>query len=112
MDDYPCIESYLFEGWEWNLKVNIKHKRPLKILNTGVNKIAVLTTKFKNTEEDERKIIGFFKIKDLLRIIIKLLLWKIRLRLTIDEAQELNFWNYYKTLTVQNQNGNKADSDI
>jgi hypothetical protein len=97
VEDYPCNESVLFRDWEWTPGSDFKTERPFRILDSGAGKLAILTTRFNNCEEAERKIIGFLKIKDIVdnhhRVVgIK----KHSLRMTMDDAQELNFWNYHK----------------
>lgn len=97
VDEFPCSESYLFEGWEWNPGNEYKTGKPFRILRSGAGKIAVLTTRFASSSESERKIIGFLKIKDIVDNQHQVIgLKKQSLRLTIDEAQELNFWNYHR----------------
>lgn len=97
VDDYPCNESSLFKNWQWNPGNEFKTGKPIRILQSGAGKIAILTTRFKDCIETERKIIGFLKIKDLVDNYHKVnALKRQSLRLTMDEAQELNFWNYYR----------------
>jgi len=97
VEDFPCNESYLFEGWEWNPGNEYKTGKPFRILQSGAGKFAVLTTRFTNCPESERKIVGFLKIKDLVNDHHQVIgLKKQSLRLTMDEAQELNFWNYHR----------------
>jgi hypothetical protein len=97
VDKYPCNESYLFEGWEWTPGNDFKTGKPFRILHSGQGKIAILTTRFANCPEEERKIVGFLKIKELADNYHRVLgIKKQSLRLTLDEAQELNFWNYHK----------------
>jgi hypothetical protein len=97
IEDYPCNESKLFQDWEWNPGNEFKTGKPFRILKSGAGKIAILTTRFANCPEKERKIIGFLKIRNIVddhyRIIA---LKKQSLRLSIDEAKELNFWNYHR----------------
>lgn len=96
VDDFPCNESYLFEGWEWNPGNEFKTGDPFKILNSGSGKIAILTTRFGANPESERKIIGFLKIKEIEDQHRVIAVKSQSLRLSLDEAQELNFWNYHK----------------
>lgn len=95
--DYPCTESYLFEGWEWNPGSVFVTGENFRILNTGADKYAILTTRFGKAKESERKIVGFLKIDDLVEDHYRVIGKKEQsLRLTLDEAHELNFWNYHK----------------
>lgn len=97
VEDFPCNESHLFEDWEWNPGNEFKTGEPFRILQSGAGKLAILTTRFANCPEGERKIVGFFKIKDILDNHYRVIATKKqRLRLTLDEAHELNFWNYHK----------------
>lgn len=97
VEEYPCNESRLFENWEWNPGNEFKTGEPFRILNSGTGKIAILTTRFANSPEEERKIVGFLKIKDLKDDNHQVVaLRKQSLRLTIEEAKELNFWNYHR----------------
>jgi len=95
--DYPCNESRLFENWQWNPGNKFTTGEPFRIKLTGAGKVAILTTRFANCPEAERKIIGFLKIKDLVDDQHQIIgLRKQSLRLTLDEAKELNFWNYHR----------------
>lgn len=97
VEEFPCNESYLFEGWKWNPGSEYKTGEPFRILQSGAGKIAILTTRFANCTEAERKIVGFLKIKDIVDDNHKVIAVKKQsLRLTVDEAQELNFWNYHR----------------
>ena len=99
VEEYPCNESYLFQGWEWNPGNEYKTGEPFRILQSGAGKIAILTTRFADCSESERKIVGFLKIKDLLDNNHRVVALKEQsLRLTLDEAQELNFWNYHRNV--------------
>jgi hypothetical protein len=97
IDDYPCNESRLFKDWEWNPGNEFKTGNHFRILKSGAGKLAILTTRYANCPEAERKIIGFLKIKDIVDDHYKVVgLRKQSLRLTNDEAKDLNFWNYHK----------------
>jgi hypothetical protein len=97
VDEFPCNESHLFQDWEWNPGNEFKTGEPFRILHSGAGKVAILTTRFANYIEAERKIIGFLKIKDIIDDHYKVMgIKKQSLRLTMDEAQELNFWNYHR----------------
>lgn len=97
VERYPCNESHLFEDWEWNPGSDFKTDTPFKVRTIGVNKLAILTTKFPFQPETERKIVGFLKIKRVEADFHKLVADRTEsVRLTLDEAHELNFWNYHK----------------
>jgi hypothetical protein len=94
-DNYPCNESRLFEDWEWNPGNEFKTGKPFRILKSGEGKIAILTTRFPNSPESERKIIGFLKIEEIVDNYNVIALKEQSIRLTLDEAHELDFWNYH-----------------
>jgi len=94
--EFPCNESALFAKWKWNPGFEFKTGKPFRILNSGANKIAVLTTRFAHSPESERKIIGFLKIKSILNDHEVVGAEKQSLRLSKEEALELNFWNYHR----------------
>lgn len=98
IDNHPCYESILFSEWRfgagWDHK---KDERPRKIKQTGVGKIALLTSVEPEKNESERRIIGFMKI-------IKIsdgekeetiLYGDPSLSLEIDPKLKIRFWNYY-----------------
>ena len=101
----PCSESILFNNWEIGAGVyqNGKKKgKPISIINGKLNKVALLTTVFPNEKEINRKIIGLFLIKNISENNgideIRFSAYKqYRIRLPLDEAKNLNFWNYYNT---------------
>ena len=105
-----CYEKNLFLKWQFGAGMYHHGNRtgkpiPIKKINTG--DIAVLTTRFPDSSEEERKIIGLYKMASLdtsrgnsdgyLIEADK----DVRLELPADLAGKLNFWNYHK-----NKNGN------
>jgi len=96
VEEFPCNESSLFEQWTWNPGNEFATGEPFLIKSSGAGKIAILTTRFANADERERKIIGFLKIREIVDEHQVYAVKKQSLRLTLDEAQELNFWNYHK----------------
>jgi hypothetical protein len=95
LDDFPCNESRLFEKWIWTPGNSFETNRPFLIKNSGSGKIAILTTKFKNSKEEDRSIVGFFLIDKIIDSHLVIANKEKSLRLTLDEAKELKFWNYY-----------------
>ena len=96
INEFPCNESILFKNWEFSAGENFEDEEKVRMLHVGANKIAILTTTFANTREEERKIIGFFKIDNVsedLNIVTASNYY--RLRLSLEDSKELNFWNYY-----------------
>lgn len=98
--NFPCYESELFNKWRFGGGVYHHGKRagtPIRIHKVEVGKIAVLTTLFPGDDEKERKIIGFFKIGKVENSNQTLVHADeyYRVRLPLEEAKQLNFWNYY-----------------
>jgi len=100
----PCMESVLFREWKYGAGSYHTGKRagtPIHLSNVDKGKIAILTTRFPNEDEIDRRIIGFFKIAKVTNnpkeetIMFADRQYCIRLR--IDEAKELYFWDYYST---------------
>lgn len=100
----PCYESSLFRDWKYGAGWYHTGKRagtPIHLANVEKGKIAVLTTRFPGDSEEDRKIVGFFKIANLVDqpdeetwlIADK----EFAVRLPIEEARELFFWDYYST---------------
>jgi hypothetical protein len=95
---FPCMESELFEHWQFN--GGMWHNGPRKgrlieIGDTDVGKIAILTTRRPEQEESERKIIGLYEVG---RIDNTTLVahQRRRIRLRRDEADLFDFWRYYR----------------
>ncbi|TET44163.1 hypothetical protein E3J62_11105 [candidate division TA06 bacterium] len=95
-----CYESALFKDWEFGAGYHltgIHAGKPMRIPNVGVGKIAVLTTVFPGEKDIDRNIIGLFRIgkvddtKETLVTADR----KYRVRLPLEEAKELFFWDYY-----------------
>ena len=93
---FPCNESVLFKNWEFSAGENFEDNIKVPMRQVGIGKIAILTTAFARTREEERKIVGFFKIDNVSDDLNLVAASKIyRLRLSLEDAKELNFWNYY-----------------
>jgi len=95
-----CYESQLFKNWEFGAgwrHTGKKKGTPIHISNVKEGEIAILTTRFPNDKEIDRKIIGLFKIGEVeddpetFVIADK----KYRIRLTKDIAESLYFWDYH-----------------
>lgn len=100
----PCWESHLFRDWKFGAgwyHTGKKAGTPIHLANVEAGKIAILTTRFPNDAEIDRKIIGFFKIGRVTNNpdeeTIMYADEKFRLRLPMEEAKELYFWDYYST---------------
>jgi len=100
----PCYESVLFRDWRCGAGIYQTGKRagtPIRLSNVEKGKIAILTTRFPGDSEIDRKIIGFFKIGDVInepgKETILVADKDFRIRLPLEEAKELFFWDYYAT---------------
>jgi hypothetical protein len=98
----PCYESVLFKKWEYGAgyyHTGIRKGTPIHISNVEEGDIVILTTRFPNDAEIDRKIIGLFKIAKIENKPETILIAdkKYRIKLTTDIAKELYFWDYYST---------------
>ncbi|MHA1832962.1 MAG: hypothetical protein ACTSV7_03145 [Candidatus Baldrarchaeia archaeon] len=100
----PCYESVLFRDWKYGAGWYHRGKRaetPIHLSKVAEGKIAILTTRFPNDQEKDRKIIGFFKIGQIINVPEKETIMiadaKFRLRLPMEEVKHLYFWDYYST---------------
>lgn len=99
IDNHPCYESILFSEWRfgagWDHK---KDERPRKIKNTGIGKIALLTSVEPEKDESDRRIIGFMKIANIGggEKEETILYGDPALSLEIDPKLEILFWKYYR----------------
>ena len=100
----PCYESVLFRDWQYGAGWYHTGKSagtPIHLSNVDKGKIAILTTRFPQESEIDRRIIGFFKIErvtnnpneETIMIADKAFC----IRLPMEEAKELYFWDYYST---------------
>lgn len=100
----PCYESVLFKDWLYGAGIHHTGERagePIHITNVNVGRYAILTTRFPYDIEEERKVIGFFRIgkiensdegETFLHADEKM-----RMRLPLSIAKQMNFWKYYTT---------------
>lgn len=99
----PCMESKLFRDWEYGAGYYHTGKRegPIHLSNVDKGKIAILTTRFPKDDEIDRRIVGFFKIAKVTNNAGEQTMMfadkQFRIRLPMDEAKELYFWDYYST---------------
>lgn len=87
----PCYESGLFETWRFG-------GGSIPIRRTQAGKIAILTTRFPNARESERKVVGLFRISKLSVEGDGHMAYaasKYQVRLPVEEARSLDFWSYY-----------------
>jgi hypothetical protein len=97
--EFPCLESELFSKWQFN--GGEWHHGPRKgqaipVRETAVGKIAILTTRKPGEEESQRKIIGLYEIGELGSEGNLKAHPDFKIRLRIDEANQLQFWRYYR----------------
>jgi hypothetical protein len=89
----PCYESKLFTNWKYGTGCN-----GMDYSKIGIGGIAVLTTRFPNESEGDRRIIGLYKIVNNLKEGLDTYLYGSRsfgIRLPLEEARELYFWDYH-----------------
>jgi hypothetical protein len=98
-----CYESSLFTDWRFGAGKYHKGKRkgqPIPVKGVNGGDIAILTTLFPKAKENERKIIGLFKISKVVKdqkmgngFVAD---GKMRIELDKQIASGLNFWDFYK----------------
>jgi len=99
--EFPCYESELFNKWRFGGGTYHHGKRagkPIRIHKVESGKIAVLTTLFPGANEKDRKIIGLFKIGRVEQNDEQTSVCADRdhrIRLPLEEAKQLYFWDYY-----------------
>ncbi|MFC1761186.1 hypothetical protein ACFL6U_03800 [Planctomycetota bacterium] len=100
--DFPCLESTLFKDWWFGAGTFHTGKRkgiPKKaIIKEGG--ICLLTTRFLGDKEEERRIIGLYRIGNVTNLKDEETKFfadrKYTIRLPLEEAKQLYFWDYYK----------------
>jgi len=103
-----CYESRLFIDWGFGIGTyhsGSKKGQPIPIKKVNPGDIAVVTTRYPDQREDERIIVGIYKIDKIGKSSTKVgtMLFadkNSRLELKKDIATQLKFWNYYKTSSV------------
>ncbi len=103
-----CYESRLFIDWGFGIGTyhsGAKKDQPIPIKKVNPGDIAVVTTRYPGQREDERIIVGIYKIDKIGKSPPKkgnmLFADKYsRLELKKDIATHLKFWNYYRTSSV------------
>jgi len=100
----PCYESVIFRDWKYGAgwyHTGERDKTPIHLSNVEEGKIAILTTRFPNDEERDRRIIGLFKIQRVTNNPGEETVMHADkhfcLRLPMEEAKGLYFWDYYST---------------
>ncbi|MCP4603320.1 MAG: hypothetical protein GY847_22855 [Proteobacteria bacterium] len=97
----PCLESILFKEWWFGAGTyhSGKKKGQPKSANLEAGGVALLTTRFPGDREEDRKIIGLYKIAKVSRLKGKETKFyadkNLRIRLPLNEAKQLYFWDYY-----------------
>lgn len=100
----PCYESVLFREWRYGagyFHTGVKAGIPIRLKNVEEGNFAILTTRFPNEPESERRIIGLFQIGQIDNSLETKVIAtpESRLRLPLEEAKELYFWAYMNTQT-------------
>jgi len=90
----PCYESALFTRWQFGaggFHTGMKAGQPIHLIQAEIGKFAILTTRFPNEEESERRIIGLFQIAEIESLNNLVAAPEGRIRLPLEEAKELYF---------------------
>jgi hypothetical protein len=100
----PCYESRLFRDWRYGagwFHTGVKAGTPIHLRKVEVDKFAILTTRFPGEPEEARRIIGLYQIGEILQIpeTVLVAVPKGRVRLPMEEAKELFFWAYHRTVS-------------
>ena len=99
--ELPCMESRLFKDWYFGAGTyhNGPDKGKSKTARLAEGGICFLTTRFSNDKEIDRKIIGLYRIGKVTNSKDGETLFYAdyvnRIRLPLEEAKELSFWDYY-----------------
>lgn len=98
----PCYESRLFREWRFGagrFHTGVRAGEPIHMRQVEEGKFAILTTRFPNSLENERRIIGLFQIGEILEDPETVLVATptARIRLRMEEAKELHYWAYCRT---------------
>jgi hypothetical protein len=100
----PCYESVLFREWRYGggaYHTGVRAGTPIPLNDVEFGKFAILTTRFPDEHESERRIVGLFqigKIEDNPETVV-IATPESRIRLPLEEAKELYFWAYLDTKT-------------
>ena len=97
----PCMESLLFREWVYG--AGWFHNGPKagepKRANLEAGGLALFTTRFPGEPEKDRKIVGLYKIDKVTNVDREETKFyadrDLKLRLPLEEAKELFFWDYY-----------------
>lgn len=103
-----CYESRMLEDFSVSAGLDDKTNAPRKFVKLDVHRLVVMTTIEPNTKGNERIILGAFLVQDIIsdeygadKAVSDP---KYRIELTIDEARNMKFWDYY-------ENRNAPDSE-
>lgn len=96
----PCYESFMFLEWCYEAGSRMNDE-PLHIKKAERDSIAILTTIFPGDKEQDRRVIGFFYVDNVeTEEQEPTKIWanpELSIRLPLEEAKELFFWDYYNT---------------
>ncbi len=98
----PCLESVVFREWKFDAGTYQNGPRrgtPKRLPSLREGGIAILTTRFPGDPEVDRKIIGLFSIGKVTNLpnegTTMVADERLRIRLPMEEATCLHFWDYY-----------------
>jgi hypothetical protein len=98
--DEPCYESTLFQRWTFGAgkyHSGAKAGEDIHLIKSAPGKFAILTTRFPDDSEADRRIVGLFKIGQIDNQNTVIAAEEGRVRLPLEEAKELFFWAYSNT---------------
>lgn len=95
--EFPCNESETFFRWQWSAGEKFSDGSPFPMRYIEPNRVAIFTTVFPYEKEAERKIVGVMLINQIDEANNKIYGSSVTgLRLSLNTARALNFWEYYK----------------
>ena len=102
-DGFVCYESQMLREWAayaGAVQQGPRRGEPLKMKKIQRNSLCILTTRFPETQEEDRLIFGVFLVDELeegdeLSEGFVKTNSKFKIELTPKEAKVMNFWNYY-----------------
>lgn len=102
-DEFLCYESQMLEKWKASLGVyqsGVKRGKAMVFSDLSTNTLAILTTRTKGMKEEDRIIFAVFlaqaKNEESMESEGHILAnEKYKIHLTLEEAKEVRFWDYY-----------------
>ncbi len=109
-DDFPCFESIAFKCWLFGIrisKIRRVYGRPMTLRNARTGGIAFLTSRSPTVGEEERQIVGFLHVKEVMEGPVPLTRdgeegqWEVLVgepstSLCLSPAARIPFWEVYR----------------